>query len=513
MRRVLDLDRRAFVEALADALDLPASKYKDAQSRYEAVATWLNADDSPIAQYSPAIYPQGSFALGTATQPFADDQYDVDAVCRLRLFTHLISQRQLKDMVGARLKAHGVYAKMLDPREGGRRCWTLMYADESGFHLDILPAIPDDPASIIALGVPERHAAHAIQVTDKLEWDRGGEWPKSNPQGYVGWFQERMRTASSSEGRLFAARAGTVKPVAEDAPKSPLQRVVQLLKRHRDVRYHGDPDKPASIILTTLAARAYRGEAGLLDALAAVIPGMRSGIEHRDDGDWVENPVNPKENFAERWKSYRKRKANFYEWLDSVEADYQGLLAAVTEEELEDRLREAYGERALSAAQRLRTERAGGASGVAFSAAMARVTDSAERSALARFNVPHRQRPTWVLAGQYRVSIKGRYKHMGVWRDFASDSPRLPKNCDLIFQASTSAPLPYQVHWQIVNTGDEAARDNGLRGNFIESQELGAGGLTRHEATRYRGTHWVQCFIVNRGRCIARSPEFVVNIE
>lgn len=40
--------------------------------------------------------------------------------------------------------------------------------------------------------------------------------------------------------------------------KTPLQRAVQILKRHRDIMFAGDEDKPVSIIITTLAAKAYQ---------------------------------------------------------------------------------------------------------------------------------------------------------------------------------------------------------------------------------------------------------------
>ena len=54
---------------LAEELDVPPSKYREAKKRYDAVGTWLDADDSELACYEPSIYPQGSFALGTAVKP------------------------------------------------------------------------------------------------------------------------------------------------------------------------------------------------------------------------------------------------------------------------------------------------------------------------------------------------------------------------------------------------------------------------------------------------------------
>jgi len=90
-------------------------------------------------------------------------------------------------------------------------------------------------------------------------------------------------------------------------------------------------------------------------------------------------------------------------------------------------------------------------------------------------------------------------------------SPRLPKDYSIRFEARTNVPRPFEMRWQVVNTGDEAERAGQLRGGFYDGD--GNGGLIRKESTRYTGMHWVECFIVKDGRCVARSGEFVVNIE
>ncbi len=171
------------LDQLSAVLDVPPSKYREAQDRYEAVGGWLDADDSPLRQYRPDIYPQGSFLLGTAIHPRTECEYDVDAVCLLRNSSPGLTQQQLKQLVGDRLKQHKKYAKMLDPEDGGRRCWTLRYSDESRFHLDVLPAIPDDPTWYQNKGVKPEWAATAIKITDKNTWaDVPRSWPRSNPR-------------------------------------------------------------------------------------------------------------------------------------------------------------------------------------------------------------------------------------------------------------------------------------------------------------------------------------------
>jgi hypothetical protein len=79
----------------------------------------------------------------------------------------------------------------------------------------------------------------------------------------------------------------------------------------------------------------------------------------------------------------------------------------------------------------------------------------------------------------------------------------------LTFQAVTDVPMPYEVYWQLVNTGHEATRANDLRGGFYNLKRT----LKTHdECTKYAGTHWVECFVVKNDVCVASSGEFVGNI-
>jgi hypothetical protein len=92
--------------------------------------------------------------------------------------------------------------------------------------------------------------------------------------------------------------------------KTPLQQAVQILKRHRDMMFLNEPQeiKPISIIITTLSAEAYQGELELADALRNILknmPGLISG--QKPD---IPNPVNPHENFADKWTTEEGKKLN-----------------------------------------------------------------------------------------------------------------------------------------------------------------------------------------------------------
>ena len=86
------------------------------------------------------------------------------------------------------------------------------------------------------------------------------------------------------------------------------------------------------------------------------------------------------------------------------------------------------------------------------------------------------------------------------------------KRCELRFEAKTNVSRPYQVYWQVTNTGREAEQARCLRGEFYDCI-LEQGKLIRKETTSYTGKHLVECFVVKNGACVARSGEFIVNIK
>lgn len=347
-----------FLTFLAESLDISDTLHEEAECRYKAVGQWLGKEDSPLAQFSPQIYPQGSFRLGTVIKPFDDrEEYDIDLVCELQTSKDAISQQQLKEMVGDRLRAHSDYARMLDKE--GRRCWTLCYSNSAQFHMDILPAIPEDEKFKLLLakyGVPFRLAEKAISVTDKTTDNYSFidyEWPRSNPKGYAEWFRERMKVRFENLRKSLAEsrRAATIEAVPEHQVKTPLQMAVQILKRHRDIRFlHDGDDKPVSIIISTLAAHAYNNEADIVDCLLSLLEGMPRFIETRNGISWVTNPVNPMENFADKWQENPQREVKFRNWLQEVSKELTRALEEGNLGQLQEVFREHFGARAVNEA-------------------------------------------------------------------------------------------------------------------------------------------------------------------
>lgn len=496
-----------FLESLADVLDITQTQLEQAKTSYEAVGSWLSGDTSPIAKYKPVIYPQGSFRIGTVIKPIADeDNFDVDVVCLLKDLPAGISQKDLKQMVGDALKSNDVYKKLLRQTEG-RRCWTLQYADERKFHMDVLPATNDDFSWLIQEGVEHDKAQHAIKITDKecetFEDCDSDEWPKSNPIGYGNWFKEQMLLQLLEEKRILAAlKSKSIEAIQDFEVKTPLQRAVQILKRHRDFMFGDDPDRPISIIITTLAARAYNNEPTLYDALFKLLDNMPNYIEGETGSRKIYNPVNPEENFADKWEEYPERESNFYTWLTKAKEDFIEIFNTNGFQKSVENLRESFGERLVNDALRRK--------GLDY---LVEDTDLIRKSNSGIFSVAHRQSPTWFMNLTNTVTISARYKDSKGWHSIISKEP-LPKHVSLQFTGHPdNIQKPFSVFWQVVNTGSEAASvEGGLRGQIFPAKTAGSGGLQHKESTLYEGTHWIECFIVKGGVCVARSKEYIVKI-
>jgi hypothetical protein len=158
-----------------------------------------------------------------------------------------------------------------------------------------------------------------IDITDKEGMNYS--FSLSNPKGYCEWFLSRCQLVDAD--RYGYHQQKTVEPVREYKDKLPLQRVVQILKRHMDVMFQDDPDhKPVSIIITTLAAKAYNGTKSLFQALSEALRHMHEYIEVLDDGRYVvANPSIAGENFADKWNTDASLAHAFYSWQNKAIAD------------------------------------------------------------------------------------------------------------------------------------------------------------------------------------------------
>lgn len=289
-------------------ISITTTMINKAVKSYEAVGEWLGKG----IDYDVRITPQGSMNLGTTNKPITDkDDYDIDLVCLLENGQEL-EAKEIKRIVGDRLKENEVYRNKILEEGEGKRCWKMQYNE---FHMDILPCVPK--TYYLAPYLTDIRLTHKINASNYD--DR-----YSNPYGYRKWFETRMDKILAKEKRTFAKEN---KLEIEDVPtyrvKTPLQMAIQLLKRHRDIYFQNNNENaPISIIITTLAAKAYSGEETVYEAICSILNGMEQFIEIRNGVYCVQNPVMEEENFADKWQVFPERKTAFYKWINKAKKDF-----------------------------------------------------------------------------------------------------------------------------------------------------------------------------------------------
>ena len=193
--------------------------------------------------------------------------------------------------------------------------------------LDISPTIPNAACAQGGELVPDK-ALHT--------------WKATNPTGYRKLFEERAlllpRMARAEEFSANKRASADIAPFPEHGPrKGVLRRIVQLLKRHRDV-YFSEIEAdvaPISIIITTLASQSYAycvrqfSFETELDLVVATIRLMLHFIEVSNDGPKkiysIMNETTVGENFADRWTTEPQRAQSFYRWHNDALEDFEKL--------------------------------------------------------------------------------------------------------------------------------------------------------------------------------------------
>lgn len=328
----------ALLELVCVRVQLTATQDRQARDHYDAVADWLSRDGSPLAAFSPHIFPQGSQRLGTTTKPIAQSEFDLDAICLLdiRVPCH---PGLLYQLLWQRLWQSGVYRPLMKRLP---RCVRLEYAGD--FHLDIAPAVPDLEYGGSAILVPDLDANLA------LEHPENDEWKSTDPQGYAKWLENRCLPVFVFNEKYARAQ---VDPVPDNEPihaKPALKRSVQLFKRWRDVEY---ADRctlaPPSIILTTLAGHFYAGESLCTDTLTSI---LNTTVREIEAGRQIRltNPAHPSENICEKWDNNPAAYRDFCKAITAFRDRWERLKQMRGLPDIEDELSDLFGESPVHAA-------------------------------------------------------------------------------------------------------------------------------------------------------------------
>lgn len=83
-------------------------------------------------------------------------------------------------------------------------------------------------------------------------------------------------------------------------------------------------------------------------------------------------------------------------------------------------------------------------------------------------------------------------------KDFLIKKIPLRINKKLIFYIeNTNIPEPYEIYWKVTNVGEIAKEKNCIRGQIFQGKK------EKEEHSNFRGEHFVECYIIKSGVCVA----------
>lgn len=302
-----------YIEEICSEIELTPTQIGRITTSYQAVGEHLLESEN-LNGFRPRVFAQGSVRLGTTVRPYVSGQhFDADIICKLENGPGEHDQAGVHRLTGDAVRENDIYKELISILKRG---WRINYAESSSFHLDITPAVPNITCPFDSVFVPDKELKR---------------WQPSNPEGYAGWFSAKAAVMPRVTLRLANERLITASAKPDPLPsmiglKRPLQRIVQFLKRHRDVLFEKVPDRaPISIILTTLAAKAYAevavsrefdSEFDLVKAVIEKMPAYITTVPLPNGSAYymVLNDTVEGENFAEKWNKNPDLAKAFYEW-------------------------------------------------------------------------------------------------------------------------------------------------------------------------------------------------------
>lgn len=290
---------------IGEKLQLNETRREKADQTYKSVSKWLQDDKIFFGIYDINIYPQGSYRLGTTNKPKGKEEYDLDFVLEIDYDYLKITPNELLNHLERRLKESDIYK---DKIERKKRCISIKY--EGDFHLDIIPALPACVFRGDNLKIADRH----LKV-----------WLDSCPKGYIRWFESKYISL-----KLIVEKAMEIEKLPPKIPYSliqPLQRIVQLMKRYRDIYFDNRDDiSPRSIILTTLAGIYYNSWESENESLLNILCSIKKEIDFNPYGKIiVVNPSNSNEKFSDRWEEKPELYQYFKEFIYSFNSNWKKL--------------------------------------------------------------------------------------------------------------------------------------------------------------------------------------------
>ena len=448
---------KSFDQFLKQEVDLNTGRLGRLDGSVEALTNFLQ-NSAMFADQFLDVIPQGSYAHRTIIKPVqTSHEFDADILLHLEEVTGWEAADYVENLYAC-FRDNGTYKPKA---RKGKRCVTIDY--EGDFHVDVVPYL-------------ERHGNKYI--TNRAE-DR---FELTDPEAYNAWLDEKNRTANRN-----------------------LVKVIRLVKYLRNYKrtFH-----VKSVVLNVLLAEQVNAVELLVDpncyadvptTLKTVMNRLKDYVQARPNLPSIIDPSGTGEDFSNRWDqdgyaAFRTAIIRYAEWIEE----------AWGATEREDSL--AKWQRVFGTEFQL-------VSSVRASQAMIK---SASESAIAPIYDDTEQRLEDLNIGlsivpKYRFRIEGkvlRKASMGAYYLKARGN-KVFRGRTIKFQfAECNVPEPYSIFWKVTNRGEEAKNLNCIRGQIEAGQKV----WHVEESTGFVGSHFVECYVVKNGVCVAKDRQPVIII-
>jgi hypothetical protein len=435
---------------LKNRVNLSDGRISVLDSRVSAVGNFLSSGSDAIADKFIELIPQGSYAQRTIINPVGiNDEFDADVLLDMSEVDGWDAEDYVEELYKV-FRSNSTYRDMMSRKS---RCVTVNYAGE--FHMDVVPYLTRHEQRYIT-----NRTDNVFELTD--------------PEGFNEWLDEQNRLSS---GRLV--------------------KVIRLLKYVRDLKNNFSVK---SVILTVLVGGRVSSTALLADAdhykdlptaLLNLVVDLNDYLQAHPAMPSIDDPSCPTENFNHRWN--QEQYSNFRAWIATYTEWAKDAYYETDPDVSYTKWRKLFGDKfgTYSTAGVKASEAHIGRQGV----------QDTEQHIGDKFRV--------ALNPAYRVKLRGRTVRRDGFRTFtlASWGNKVGKQRKITFEIqSINVPEPYETWWKVRNTGEEAIAANMIRGQIVRDH----GTRRRTEPTAYRGSHYVEVYVVKNGVVVAQDHHPVI---
>lgn len=322
-----DVQLDIFLDIICSKLQINKAREQKLQNAYDNLTDCIS-NDSFFDRYDSLMYPFGSRALRTVVKPLKKEEYDLDFAIKLHLRPFGITPLEfVKELERCLSNGKNVPKKLKLIRHG------VLVVYSGDFHVDIM------------LGIDESN--NRLRVPD---W-KDNEWVYRNPKGYINWFESKF-IADFEDIKLYKyyqqyypellknkmkiemrTETEAIVPAFETYPEiQPIQRITQLVKRHRDLFFQKNSLKEfrtSSIILTTIIGDTYNKETSIYEGLSNFAESTLKLLNKNKN--YFLPLINPadrftdnqkKEDLTNKWKKDDKYIIAFKEYLQKLDQDW-----------------------------------------------------------------------------------------------------------------------------------------------------------------------------------------------